>query len=251
MLNSPFANLLTKESLINDYHKLRLTKAEIARKYGCTTITVYRYMKRFSISAIKPIERTKDLTGVKFGRLTVLRRGSLDNHGKTRWICKCECGEERTINTSSLIRGLTISCGCWNSEKNRTGYGDISGSYWRRIETSAANRELDFSITPEYVWAIYLKQSRRCALVGLPIAFLPNYNHGAEQTASIDRIDSNKGYVVGNIQVVHKVVNMIKGWLSQEEFTAMCNLVAEAHPMLSNEALAAFTIRTFRKNNHV
>lgn len=55
-----------------------------------------------------------DLTGQKFGRLTVLERAENDNRGKTRWLCRCECGNEKIISRDNLISGHTQSCGCYN-----------------------------------------------------------------------------------------------------------------------------------------
>ena len=53
----------------------------------------------------------KDITGQRFGKLTVIRR--VEN-GKDRvhWLCKCDCGNEVSILSSSLVSGRTTSCGC-------------------------------------------------------------------------------------------------------------------------------------------
>ena len=52
-----------------------------------------------------------DLTGQRFGRLTVIRR--VENIGiKTAWLCKCDCGNEITVISNSLRTGNTKSCGC-------------------------------------------------------------------------------------------------------------------------------------------
>lgn len=52
-----------------------------------------------------------DLTGMTFSHLLVLTRAN--NIGKKpAWICRCECGNERTIIGSNLQRGFTTSCGC-------------------------------------------------------------------------------------------------------------------------------------------
>lgn len=76
-----------------------------------------------------------DLTGQKFGRLTVLKRG--DNLGRdVAWICKCDCGNEKLIRGADLRSGKTKSCGCLqrevsvlNSQKNnKVKIGDIFGS---------------------------------------------------------------------------------------------------------------------------
>ena len=52
-----------------------------------------------------------NLTGQRFGMLTVLRR--VENIGRdTAWLCRCDCGSELVVRTSYLRRGTTHSCGC-------------------------------------------------------------------------------------------------------------------------------------------
>ena len=56
-----------------------------------------------------------DLTGQRFGRLVVLRRA--ENIGRqTAWLCKCDCGNEKTVPMWNLRSGQTISCGCYADE---------------------------------------------------------------------------------------------------------------------------------------
>lgn len=58
-----------------------------------------------------------DLTGQKFGRLTVLGL-DLDNKSKNRrWICQCDCGTIKSIQGCNIKSGLTQSCGCLHKEK--------------------------------------------------------------------------------------------------------------------------------------
>lgn len=57
--------------------------------------------------------RAEDHTGRRFGKLTAIRRG--DYKGKdVGWICRCDCGTEKTISVAPLRRGLVVSCGCEN-----------------------------------------------------------------------------------------------------------------------------------------
>jgi len=60
-----------------------------------------------------------DLTGQKFGRLTVIKYHGKNKHGQSIWICKCGCGcgEERIIPTYALRGGIWKSCGCLRKEK--------------------------------------------------------------------------------------------------------------------------------------
>ena len=60
-----------------------------------------------------------DLTGQHFGRLTVLSQDTSQRCDESRWLCQCECGNQKVIRSSSLRRGLTRSCGCLNTESRR------------------------------------------------------------------------------------------------------------------------------------
>ena len=56
--------------------------------------------------------KMNDLTGQKFGKLTVIERAENTKSGKIRWKCKCECGKECVVGSSNLKQGITNSCGC-------------------------------------------------------------------------------------------------------------------------------------------
>lgn len=57
-----------------------------------------------------------DLRGMLFGRLTVLKI-SHRQKSKIYWLCKCECGEQVSVSGTNLKTGHTVSCGCFQSEK--------------------------------------------------------------------------------------------------------------------------------------
>lgn len=83
-------------------------------------------------------------------------------------------------------------------------------------------------MTIQDAWDLFLIQNRRCALSGALLEFPAN---GREKgTASLDRIDSGKGYVPGNVQWVHKRVNIMKNVVEQEEFLKWCSRIAQIHP---------------------
>lgn len=63
-----------------------------------------------------------DLTGKKFGRLTVVslkqKASRIDGKQKpTKWLCLCDCGKEKAVNPSNLKSGFTQSCGCLQKER--------------------------------------------------------------------------------------------------------------------------------------
>lgn len=80
----------------------------------------------------------KDLTGQKFGRLTVIERAEdyVSSKGKKyiQWVCKCDCGNDAIVFGSNLTNNHTQSCGCLNGEvasKNFKKFNkyDLSGEY--------------------------------------------------------------------------------------------------------------------------
>lgn len=60
----------------------------------------------------------QDLTGMKFGRLTVLREDGRSNDGHVKWLCQCECGNTVSVISRDL-RGGQQSCGCYRAIKSR------------------------------------------------------------------------------------------------------------------------------------
>ena len=60
--------------------------------------------------------RKKDLTGMKFGRLTVIKQDGKYKNGARLWLCKCDCGNEKHVAGTHLLSGKIRSCGCFLSE---------------------------------------------------------------------------------------------------------------------------------------
>lgn len=58
----------------------------------------------------------KDLTGMKFGRLTVIGRCGQTSSGNAKWECECECGNSTVSQSFHLRSGQTQSCGCLQRE---------------------------------------------------------------------------------------------------------------------------------------
>lgn len=58
-----------------------------------------------------------DLTGVRFGRWLVVGRGINDRTGRTRWVCRCDCGMEKVVQANHLRNGVSKSCGCFHNEE--------------------------------------------------------------------------------------------------------------------------------------
>ena len=163
-----------------------------------------------------------DLSHKRFGKWLVLERGPNSKTRRARWLCRCSCGVVKLVQSSHLRRGLSTQCrGCAQYK----GHQDISLSYWNHLINGAKARDYTFDITTEEAWSQFLQQESKCILTGEVLIFARNYSTDL-QTASLDRIDSSKGYVVDNIQWVHKDVNMLKGSIDVQKFVHLCRLVA-------------------------
>lgn len=60
--------------------------------------------------------KTKNLVGMKFGRLDVISHAGTSNKNKAKWLCRCDCGKPTTVIGSGLLNGTTSSCGCLRTE---------------------------------------------------------------------------------------------------------------------------------------
>lgn len=105
-----------------------------------------------------------------------------------------------------------------------SGFGDISGSYWSSLLHGANRRGINFNITKEYAWEIFLKQDRKCSMCGDVLFFEIENMNG--QTASLDRIDSSKGYIAGNVQWIHKDINKMKWDMKIDNFIDLCKKIS-------------------------
>jgi hypothetical protein len=176
-----------------------------------------------------------DLVGRRFGMLVVLERTRYRRTtGKLRYMarCQCDCGHITETDVGSLMRGATTSCGCRRDQYAKvrgsnspqfTGYQQITGHDWSQFQRRARRRGLVFNITIQYAWMLYERQGGRCALTGVPLEFGAWHKR---PTASLDRLDNEQGYVEGNIQWVHKSVNIMRNIYSLEHFIEACLFVA-------------------------
>lgn len=221
--------MLTKEFLEKRYIDEAKTAKEIAVEINLSDTQVRYWLKKFNIP-IKPRGggyKTVDLKNKEFGDYTVLEQVKGDGQ-QAIWKCRCKCGKVKNIRANNLKQGHVKSCGKCKNHYAWKGYGCISGQYWSILKNNAKRRKIKFDITIEYAWDLYIKQNNKCKISGVDIFFTKNYTgENKSQTASLDRIDSKKGYIEGNIQWVHKIVNIIKWNLSMDEFLNWNKLIVE------------------------
>lgn len=179
----------------------------------------------------------KDYSGQKFGKLTVLEFHSyaIKNNKDPRWLCQCECGNTKSVRIRCLKKGTTKTCGLCpkpigNQHPEWEGCGELSKNLYNTYRHGAKDRGYEFSVSIEYLWDLFLKQDRKCALTGMDIYFPPSYKENKNKTASPDRIDNSRGYIEGNIQWVHREINYLKSDMENDHFIKICKMVAAHNP---------------------
>lgn len=150
-----------------------------------------------------------DLTGQKFGRLTVI--GRAEKKGKTRqarWLCKCECGNTIEAFSDNLRSGHTKSCGCLNAEviaKRSIKHGYcINRKHSRIYNTWLLMKNRCFNRKSQD----YVRYGGRGIIVCDEWAndfeafldFVSKLPHYGEIGYSIDRIDVNGNYEPDNVR---------------------------------------------------
>lgn len=153
-----------------------------------------------------------ELTGQVFGRLTVLAFDSVGKDYTTRWLCRCECGNEKVVIGKNLVRGLTRSCGC--KQGGRSDFAQVA--FARGEKAGAVYRSHGMTATPIYITWLNIKG--RCSNPnnddyriyggrGIRVcdewfnsfeAFYRDMSPTWAPGLTIERIDVNRGYEPGN-----------------------------------------------------
>ena len=155
---------------------------------------------------MKTLKNVKDLTGERFGRLTVIGLHPTETR-KTYWECQCDCGNKMVVRSDSLQCGAIRSCGCLKKEQDK-----------QNLWSSEAKKKYlanggKFSGTRLYeIWqgmksrCYYEKDSRYSRHGGRGIAMCDEWrkdflafrewalNNGYSETLTIDRIDNDGNY---------------------------------------------------------
>ncbi|RTL07635.1 hypothetical protein EKK58_00240 [Candidatus Dependentiae bacterium] len=107
------------------------------------------------------------------------------------------------------------------------GCGEVSKTYWSRTRARAQKDGRAFTLSIEDMNNLLMAQEKKCAISGLPIETTKRHRYKTKATASLDRIDSSKGYTLDNVQWVHKHVNRMKHTFDQAYFEDLCRRVNE------------------------
>lgn len=172
-----------------------------------------------------------DLTGKQFGKLKAIRlNGERGKSGQIYWECLCDCGNSHVTSGESLRSGKSKSCGC-NRKKPHNKIKDRELAikkylFSTNIKKRSSRLGFSYNITFEdYVDLI----SKPCFYCGMKESNFANdrfntKNNGRKTSDTtvyyngVDRIDSNMGYIKGNVVPSCKYCNLAKNTMTQKEF---------------------------------
>lgn len=142
-----------------------------------------------------------DLSGRRFGRLTVLHEAERNSSGKIRWLCRCDCGKHRVVIGTLLMTNHIDSCGCTKNTKSQlyNCWADML-SRCRNPNCKAFKFYGARGITVCSEWYTYEKFQSWAVQSG--------YSSGM----TIDRIDSSLGYFPENCQWIPPQENRLRGF---------------------------------------
>lgn len=171
---------------------------------------------RSKIRVVCKMSLTKDMSGVKFGILTVIERSGSKGH-RALWLCKCDCGKETTVRGKYLRSGHTKSCGCLRKNFKHYIHGQTGTPEFKmlcrarrraKIDNLEFNLELSDIIIPEF-----------CPL--LKCKLNTNYTNQCPTSPALDRINNNLGYIKGNVWVISHRANTVKSNCALDELRSI------------------------------
>lgn len=172
--------------------------------------------------------------GESYGKWTVLDYSHTDTKRQQYWRCRCSCGTSTSIRASHIVRGLSKGCSTCrnqslkgNKSPNWKGGDFLSHTRVLLIQASALYRDIEYDVSIEYLERLFKEQDGKCAYSGVSLSFEDSLRERPDATASLDRTDPSRGYVVGNVKWVHKDINRMKMSLSEDRFLELCCLVAD------------------------
>jgi len=221
----------------------------VAPEYGagraCNTLRITftrgKTMRRLDGKPDRRKGRFIDLTGRVFGKLTVIKlvktedRQWVRQKATVRWyLCRCECGKEKTLAGPSLTKDQRVrSCGCLLKEWKKT-YESRSRLFkkdtaFRRVieqyKRGAKDRDLCWELTDEQFRTLTLSP---CHYTGLLPSTVKEVASGEQYIYNgIDRIDSGLGYTLDNCVPCCRDVNFMKKNMTYERFIKLCKAIAE------------------------
>lgn len=139
--------------------------------------------------------------------------------------CNITLPREAFHRDRTTTKGHSSICKSCKS-KNR----DIAGEMIRNTRSRAKKKGLEFNLSKKFIEDLNIAQNGKCVYSGTKLNWEPGNRRGRQRVcppdrASIDRIDSDKGYTKDNVQLVCDFVNRIKCWYPEKDVYRFCKQV--------------------------
>jgi len=165
--------------------------------------------------------------GRMFGKWMVIGYSHYDNEHYWNVRC-CGCDNDFVRRAGQLVRGRSSGCQSCNSiEREKYSFWEGIDGISKQYLTRLTFRKKEVSVSLQDIADQWNKQQGLCAYTKIPLELVKKDSSWSKATASIDRIDSSKGYILGNIQWVHKRINTMKNDMTEVEFINFCKLVVK------------------------
>lgn len=180
-----------------------------------------------------------DFIGNKFGRLLVLEKAP-SRHGRTHWLCQCDCGKTKSVLGENLRKGRTKSCGCirkelalnsvaYAREHHYLGPGEAAFNVmYYTYKIHAEERNLPFDLTEEQFKNLTKENCHYCGDEPKTL-FKPKAPHGGYLSNGVDRKDNSLGYTIDNSFPCCRVCNQMKSDRTYQEFIVRCERIVRGH----------------------
>ena len=150
------------------------------------------------------MSRFKDLSGQRFGRLVVLDKYIKVKGKNTKWLCRCDCGTEKYIINTNLIKGVTTSCGCLQKDRPNGLIHGMCGTHfykkWVRMKDRCLNKKS--KLYKQYVSRGITVCDKWLDFIGFKgdmyQSYLEHVREYEERDTTFDRIDVNGNYEKSN-----------------------------------------------------
>jgi hypothetical protein len=162
----------------------------------------------------------RDLTGRRFGRLTVVKRLGSDKTRAAVWLVRCDCGKEKSIRSTSLTFALTQSCGCLQKEVVSLPSGmALRNNVLRGYIYNAKARSLAWGLTEKQFDTLTQSDCHYCGSAPLNTVSKKRYV-GSFTYNGIDRKDNAQGYTANNTVPCCMDCNNAKASMPYDRFIA-------------------------------
>lgn len=233
MRNWSHLSPINAEYILGNYGKK--TIIQIATDLNMTVGRVTKFLKMNGVYVMSKSEFYKQLNGMKFEYEDELCNDFKNGYTQNQLMGKYKIGNDKLVmildrNNIDRYKGKGArQVRVWADGKrkarncNKGGTKNIHNALYKRWISNAKSRSYPFEVSIDYLQTLLEKQNFKCAYSNIDLLAPSNYLEKLEMTSSpylisLDRIDSNKGYIEGNVQFVCVCINKAKGSYNDEQF---------------------------------